>query len=164
MHKYKFILIILIALFTFSACAEQTCPEMNGQAPAFSLNTLDGKTAKLEDYLGKTVILNFWQTTCTYCKLQMPLLQNISDKYSQDNLVVLAVNVRESTERVKGYIDNAGYSFTVLLDKDAKINQKYCVPAFPANIFIDKQGLIRNAKLGAFQDTAEIEDYLKSFN
>jgi peroxiredoxin len=94
----------------------------------------------------------------------MPLLQEISDKYSGADIMVLTINVGENIDRVQDYIDKTGYSFTVLLDKDSKVNQKYCVPAFPANVFIDKEGVIRNSKLGAFSNLAEIEDYLQSFN
>lgn len=168
MYRYKLgvaiFILLSLALLLASACTEQSCPELDGRAPSFSLSSLSGETAKLEDYRGKTVILNFWQTTCVYCKLQMPLLQEISDKYSSADVVVLAVNVGESAQRVQGYIDETGYKFTFLLDENRRSAQTYCIPALPFNVFIDKEGVIRNAKLGAFSSLAEIENYLKSFN
>lgn len=136
---------------------------LNAKAPDFSLSNMEGQFVKLKDYTGKTVILNFWQINCGWCEFEMPFLQTIYDKYSGYNLAVLAVNVAEDAKRVKSYISEAGYTFTVLMDEKAKINNLYCVPAFPATIFIDKDGLIRGANLGAFQSEEEIEAYLQTF-
>ncbi len=162
--RNKFLVLLLLSLLiVITACAEQECPKLNARAPEFSLNNLEGQTVKLKDYAGKTVILNFWQIACGWCEFEMPFLQDIYDKYSMYSLDVVAVNIAEDTKRVKAYIEDAGYTFTVLLDENAKVSNMYCVPALPATIFIDEDGLIRSAKPGAFQSGEEIEAYLQTF-
>ena len=156
------LVVVLMWLLFLVGCKAPDCPKLDAPAPIISVKALDGKIVKLSDYKGKTVILNFWQTTCTWCNYQMPFLQTIYDKYSEGGLVILAVNVAESLDKVKAYLQNTGYTFTILLDENAQTKIQYCVPAFPATIFINKNGIIRNAKLGAFQNIKELEEYLKT--
>lgn len=158
------ILIILCVLNVVSCSTMPTCPSFNTKAPDFTLKTLDDVSVNLYKQSGKVVLINFWQTTCPYCIKQMPLLQEIQDIYSDDSFIVLAINVRESIERVKAYVEEGKYTLTFLIDKDAKTARLYCVPAFPANLFVDKDGLIRAAKLGAFLSIEEIEQYLASLS
>ncbi len=46
---------------------------MVGQpAPAFALTTVDGKTVRLDDYRGKTLVINVWGSWCPPCRLETP--------------------------------------------------------------------------------------------
>ena len=155
--------ILLIIGITAAGC-KKGCPSVDAKAPEFSLTELGGNTVALKDYEGKPVVLVFWQTTCTWCSYQMPFIQEAANKFAGSGLVVLAVNVGESAEKVKTYKDQGKYTLTFVLDKDATTNTDYCVPAFPATVFISKQGTIKSAKLGAFQTENELEEYLKQLN
>lgn len=164
----KVILLIVLAIMLIpvllGACSTQSCPTLDNSAPEFSIPGIDGKEVSLKDYQGKSIILNFWQTTCAWCKYQMPFIQNISEKYRSSGLVVLAVNVAEKESDVMTYIQNGNYTLTFLLDKEGKVYSEYCVPGFPATIFINREGIIKSAKLGAFQTESEIEEYLEVLN
>jgi thiol-disulfide isomerase/thioredoxin len=50
-------------------------------APDFLLRTLDGRSVKLSDFRGKIVVLNFWATWCAPCRVEMPALIDLYDKY-----------------------------------------------------------------------------------
>ena len=56
-------------------------------------------------------------------------------------------------------VDN-GLSFTVLLDTDQNIARKYNIRAIPTTFFIDKNGIIKDVKVGAFSSRVEIEQRL----
>jgi peroxiredoxin len=166
MRKLLFITValVLIAVMGLAGCSstaeEGSCPRLDAKAPNFTTQTLDGKTVQLQDYRGKLVILNFWQTTCYYCNLQMPYIVGVYKKYADSGLVVLAVNVGEDEVTVKNHCVSNNITVPVLLDQNYQIQAQYCVPAFPATLFIDKSGIIRDAQLGAFQTEGEIETKL----
>ena len=106
----------------------------------FTLVDLEGNEVALSDYKGKKVFINFWATWCGPCRKEMPDVQKISDEASSDELVILAVNVGESKEDVKHFIDQGEFSFKVLLDGEMEVAAKYGVTAFPTSVLIDENG------------------------
>src|SRR6185437_14593748 len=64
-----------------------------GSAPDFSLKSTEGKTVRLSDYLGKSVVLiDFWSTTCDPCLAEMPHLVDLYKANKDKGFVVLAVS------------------------------------------------------------------------
>ncbi|GAA0178705.1 redoxin domain-containing protein [Clostridium sediminicola] len=115
------------------------------EAPNFTLENLSGKATSLKDYRGKIVLINFWATWCKYCDKEMPDLEKFNNE--NDDLIVLAVDVKESKNTVEKYIKKGGYTFPVLLDKDAKLASTYLVSAYPTSYFVDEEGIL----LGSIQ-------------
>lgn len=115
-------------------------------APSFTLNNLNGEEVSLSDYEGKIVLINFWATWCGYCDKEMPDLQRLHEE--NEDLVVLAVDVRESKEEVQSYIDKGKYDFPVVLDLDGETSITYLVSAFPTSYFVDKNGILLGAVQG----------------
>src|SRR4029079_13453119 len=50
----------------------------NRSAPDFELEDVNGGKVPLSDYRGKTVVLNFWTTTCQPCLEEMPSLAELA--------------------------------------------------------------------------------------
>ncbi|PAB58385.1 TlpA family protein disulfide reductase [Anaeromicrobium sediminis] len=115
-------------------------------APKFTLKDLNGKDVSLSDYKGKIVLINFWATWCAYCDMEMPDLEKLNKE--NDDLVVLAVNVREGKDIVEKYIKEGKYTFPVALDESGDVSAKYLVSAFPTTYFVDKEGLLLGAVPG----------------
>ena len=122
--------------------------EVGYTAPDFSVNLLDGSTVKLSDYRGKAVFLNFWATWCGYCVREFPDIQKLADAYA-DKLTVLAVDCGEDKKRVGDFIEKNKYTFTVGLDTDGKIQEKYPSQGIPYTVVIDPNGIITAIELGA---------------
>jgi thiol-disulfide isomerase/thioredoxin len=111
---------------------------MGEKAPDFTLLDMEGNQVKLSDFEGRMVFLNFWATWCTYCDIEMPDLQKVNDEH--EDLVVLAVNVREDKDLVQEYLDEGGYDFPVVLDEDGHMAQIYLVSGMPTTYFISDDG------------------------
>ena len=139
-------------------------PEVGNVAPDFTLQTIGGETVTLSDFRGKTVMVNFWLTSCGACRKEMPHMQAVSDKWSDEKLVVLAVNVRGREAVVRTYIKSRGFTFPVLLDSDGAVSESYQVHRLPTTFFIDADGIIREVKEELFAGQSEIEDILNSIN
>ena len=116
-------------------------------APNFELGTLDGKKAKLSDYSGKKVILNFWASWCPPCREEMPEFQKISE--NNPEIVVLGVNLQESKEAIEAFTNKLGIKFPILLDPNGQVKEMYNVFTQPVTYFIDENGKIVDKKFGA---------------
>lgn len=110
-------------------------------APDFELEDLDGNIVKLADLKGKDIFVNFWATWCPFCVDEMPDLQLIYEKYKDDDFIVLAINVQESADRARGYLEEAGIDLPVLLDKDSRIAALYGANSIPLTIAVNKEGV-----------------------
>lgn len=115
----------------------------NPMAPDFSLKDLNGKTVKLSDYKGKVVILNFWAVWCKYCKEEMPDLNELNAELEKDNeAVILAVDVQESSGTVKNYLSSNKINLKVLLDENGSVAQSYGISGYPTTFIINNDGTL----------------------
>lgn len=55
--------LVLLALMVLATAALANPELMEGRkAPSFTVKDVDGNSISLKDYIGKTLILNFWAT------------------------------------------------------------------------------------------------------
>lgn len=118
-------------------------------APSFTLTDLEGKKVSLEEFRGKTVILDFWATWCGPCIFSFPTMQKLVDKYKDDPGVrFIFINTNDydekTNERVKEFLAEDNYRFFVLLDdKYSQTSSDYALNGIPTKVVIDKEGKIR---------------------
>jgi len=119
--------------------------EIGNTATDFSLKDVNEKIHDLKDVKGKKAILIvFWATWCPYCVNEIPDLIKIQQKYDTKDLEVWAVNIRESKEKVVSFSKKRAINYTVLLDSSGLVANAYKISGIPANIVIDKKGIIRS--------------------
>ena len=161
--KSSIVRAIIVSLVLITIGCAPPCPDLGKSAPDFTLQNIEGKNISLSDFKGKTVILNFWATWCGPCQYETPFFQAIHNEQSGKGVVILAIDIKESPATVKNFANSKGVSFPILLDTEAKVAQKYCLPgALPITIFINAEGVIKARKIGAFRSEAELESMLKS--
>jgi thiol-disulfide isomerase/thioredoxin len=110
-------------------------------APDFELTSLDGKRMKLSDFRGKAVLLNFWATWCSPCKVEMPWFVELQKKYGNDGLVVLGIAMDDTeTRKIAQFTSEMGVNYPVLLGTD-KVSEDYGnVEYLPTSFYIDREG------------------------
>ncbi len=117
-------------------------------APDFQVETFDGRHLTLGDFKGKVVVLNFWATWCTPCRREMPLLDGYARIQQSRGLQVLAIATEGSVPEDKLKPIAALVSFPLI----RRIKGPYHVlRGVPTNYVIDKAGVVRWAKAGAFE-------------
>lgn len=162
--------LVITASTAFIAChpsqtswtRQNWTPSVGNQALDFELSDLSGQSVSLSGLYGQPVVVNFWATWCGYCVYEMPFFQEVHDQWSAQGLVILAVNYKQSPALVRQFLDDNQFSFTALLDRDGKVTEEYQVRGFPTTFFIDKEGIIRVIKIGAYPSRAAIEADLRA--
>ena len=119
-------------------------------APNFTLKNLEGKEVSLSDFRGKHVLVNFWATWCGPCKIEMPSLEALYQRFKNKNFVMLAIsNDMFGATIVKPFVKANKISFPVLLDQRLKASNAFGVVSLPATFMIDPKGKILGALYGA---------------
>ena len=120
---------------------------VNSTAPIFSLPNLTGARVKLDDYLGKVVIVNFWATWCAPCKEEIPFLDEFSLEHP-DTIAILGIAVSDSEESVRSFIEQINVSYPILIDETGVVGSTYHVVEYPTTYFVDATGIIRGKYIG----------------
>jgi len=90
----------------------------------------------------------------------MPYLQEICEEWSGRGLILLTVDIGESSSKVNEFMQDYNLSLPVLLDIRRVVAQKYDITAIPTTFFLDKDGIIQEKIIGAFPSKEAIEQYL----
>lgn len=135
--------------------------EVGNQAPDFELQTLDGEPAKLSDYRGSRVMLNFWATWCPPCRAEMPDME----KFHQDtDITILAVNLTETEsnmQQIEDFTQEYGLTFPILLDEHIEVASLYMIQPIPTTYMIDSNGVIHYKALGAMNYQLMVNEFEK---
>jgi thiol-disulfide isomerase/thioredoxin len=115
----------------------------------FTLTSLDGETVSLSDYAGRIVFLNFWATWCIPCREELPAFQQFQAQQPPDGAAILAVNVQETSEQIRPFLDQYGGSdLTILLDSEGAASGSYGIFNMPTTFVIDGNGIINYIRYG----------------
>lgn len=114
-------------------------------AVPFTATTLEGDSIRLADFKGEIVILDFWASWCAPCLKEMPFLIEIQEKYRDQNLVVIAINLDNNKKNAVRFLKKIGKDipFPIIFDKNKELPKLYIPAAMPTTIFIDTKGAIR---------------------
>ncbi len=123
--------------------------EKGAEAPDFALEDMQGNSVRLSDYRGKVVFLNFWATWCPPCREEMPSMERLHEVFGKRNFIMLTVNTDEYRDSVETFLEKNPYSFKVLLDSRAEVQDLYGVFRFPETFLIDKEGKLVERIIGA---------------
>lgn len=127
-------------------------------APDFTLRTSDGRNLRLQELRGQVVMVNFWASWCAPCRVEMPHLNRLADKYRSSGFTLLGVNVDEDPRNAIGAATKMGLRFPVLLDGDKKVVKMYEVATMPSTVLIDRDGRVRYVHRGYREGYEETYD------
>ena len=130
----------------FEAMGMAKLPEQ--AAPDFTLSNVGEQQVSLRQYRGKVVLLNFWATWCIPCREEMPGLEQLHQTFQQQDLVILAINLKEGAEQVKAFFQKRTLSFPALLDQNGAVFRDYSVAGMPTTYLIGRDGRLLARSVG----------------
>ncbi|MES2268314.1 MAG: TlpA disulfide reductase family protein [Bacteroidota bacterium] len=166
----KKLLTILILFLTPFFCRAQvadttTLNKVGDKAPQFEFFISKDKKAKLNDYKGKIVMLNFFATWCPPCRVELPRVQKeIWEKYKDNpKFALFALDREEGWNKVLPFKEQNKYTFLMLPDEGRKIFKLYATQSIPRNVVIDEDGKIIYQSIGySEKEFQELLDLLAS--
>jgi peroxiredoxin len=129
-------------------------PEIDAVAPPFQTLRVDGRPFDLNETRGQVVVLNFWATWCEPCRVEMPVLQALSDRYERRGLRVVGVNMGETAGMIREWAAMYGVRYDLLLDEQGQIAALYQIRGQPTTYVIGPSGVITQIFLGAADEAA----------
>lgn len=154
------LLVGAVAMIRSGGTNKETPDEV--KAPLFELPSLTGETIRLDDYTDKIRIVNIWATWCPFCAHELNDFAVLEEAY-RDDIVVFAINRRESRETITSYLSTGDLSETImfLLDTEDSYYQKIGGFSMPETLFIDRDGVIIIHKRGPLT-LAEMKDHVET--
>lgn len=138
----KMFLTTYVAAVVMPRPGQQAVALLGKPAPGFNLTSFTKRAVRLSDYRGKTVLLDFWTTSCGPCISAMPKVQALQNDYGKQGLVVLGILMDPgSAIRAQGILKRRGATYTALLGND-DLEKAYAVNAYPRYVLINKNGKV----------------------
>jgi peroxiredoxin len=132
-------------------------------APDFLLMDSTGKQARLSDYRGKVVLLNFWSTWCGPCKAEIPWFAEFERKYKASGSAVLGVSMDDDGwKSVRPFMAAMKMNYRVMLGDDTTTSKYGGIDSLPDTLLIDRQGRIAVRRLGLTAKTTYEENIAES--
>ncbi len=124
--------------------------KLGSPAPAFELKDLEGNTVKLEQFAGKTVVLEWFNPGCPFVQKSHTKgsLVNTAEQAAKDGVVWLAINSGapgkqgHGVEPNKEAVDTFSMKHPVLVDEDGKVGKAYGAERTPHMFVIDDKGVL----------------------
>lgn len=142
--------------------SRSTLPPISGRVVGFSLPDTSGKMRNINEWQGKTIVLNFWATWCPPCREEIPLLVDAHEKFRKDGVVVIGVAI-DRKEDITNFVDSFFINYPVLINdqENTRLMAQYGnrIAALPYSVIIDRNGTIVARRAGAFHKT-ELSDLL----
>lgn len=118
-------------------------------APAFDTRLLDGKTLPAAATKGRVLLVVFWATWCPVCQRELPELHSLYEKHRGRGLEILALSVDADAFTVVEFWKDHEYAFPVAMATPAHGRIFGPVRGTPTFYLIDRQGVLRMARVGA---------------
>ncbi|MCP4653870.1 MAG: TlpA family protein disulfide reductase [bacterium] len=125
-----------------------TTSEATPPATDFRLDTLAGGRTGPPDFAGEVVVVDFWATWCTPCRLQATYLEQLHEELAGRGVRFLAVATGEDEATVRRYVERTPFPYPVLLDPSSGVSRRYQILGLPTVMIVDRQGQISYLRTG----------------
>lgn len=107
-----------------------------------------GAILDLDAYRGQVVVVDFWASWCVPCRRSFPWLNSMHDKYADEGLVIVGVNVDKERAEASKFLHEFPASFRIHYDPDGTLAEQYGVQGMPSSFVVGRDGEIRATHLG----------------
>lgn len=111
-------------------------------------NTTAAPALDLTEFRGKVVVLDFWASWCVPCRRSFPWMNSMVDKYEDDGLVIIGVNMDSDPAESVAFLQKYPARFRIVNDPEGILARQYDVIAMPSSYVFDREGELVTRHLG----------------
>ena len=131
------------------------------KAPVFELPGNSGSVS-LKKYKNQVVIVDFWASWCIPCKYSFPWLNEMQERYGEDGLKVIGINVDKDKAMAEKFLEHVPASFDIAYDPEGEVADLYSLKVMPSSFLIDRDGNLVHAHKGfKTNDGSRMEDMIR---
>ena len=131
-------------------------PVLEGAAaPTFTATDLAGATQALPSSPPRATLIQFWATWCPHCRSDLPLVQNLYNRYHDKGLRVLGLSIDQDPAKLRPFVKQRQMSYPIIsvVEQAQKtgvdLAELYQAEGVPAYFLVDTQGRIRRTFTGS---------------
>lgn len=108
----------------------------------FELKNAEGRTVSLKDYKGQVVVLDFYETWCTYCNEALGTLAKADAMEDVQVLMVVTPSIGSEgdADYIQNFLKDRGHTFHLLYDESGQVTRNYGIQGYPTTYFINPKG------------------------
>lgn len=147
---YKRLSKALLMITLISACSASMALEEGDKIPEFDIASIyeNQPNISLKDLEGKTLFIDFWASWCAPCITSLPLYNEIYDKYQDQGLEVIAVNVDNPIEDGLDFLLDTPLDFLIPQDPEGDVSEMFGVIGMPSSYLVSPDGSVRLVHMG----------------
>lgn len=176
MSRFKLVPVILLVIFTLgllyfsvhsSTVADKGQEDLTvlpadkiQAAPDWALPEIrSGSQVRLSEATRKSpVVFDFWASWCGPCRMEMPHLERVSQKY-RGQVAFYGVNSDDSPPVMLAFAQQNGLTYPMLSDARRSVATRYGAEALPILIVVDTHNNVRAVSVG-YDPTGDLEGSL----
>ena len=140
-------LLMITLIFT---CSASMALEEGDKIPEFDIASIyeNQPNISLKNLEGKTLFIDFWASWCAPCITSLPLYNEIYDKYQDQGLEVIAVNVDNPIEDGLDFLLDTPLDFLIPQDPEGDVSEMFGVIGMPSSYLVSPDGNVRLVHMG----------------
>lgn len=117
-----------------------------------------GEQINLTHYKGKVVYVDFWASWCGPCRKSFPWMQQVYEKYHQQGLAVVAINIDSEKGSANKFLqqlqtkEKLTPSFDIVFDPESNVAKTYDLKGMPSSYIFDRNGKLIYQHVGFFRN------------
>jgi thiol-disulfide isomerase/thioredoxin len=117
---------------------------------SFTLRDMNGQDVKLSDFAGKPLIVNLWATWCAPCRVEMPQLVELSERYKSRGVTIIGISIDDSPEEIRDFAKQFGVPYPLLVGdgRDDVLSAMGYYGPVPMTVFIRADGIVTHRMPG----------------
>ena len=127
--------------------------------PSYDFVDLKGKPHNKADTKGKIVVLKCWFITCKVCVEEFPQLNNLVDKYKEDNIEFVSLAFDEKDKLIE-FLKTKPFKYVTVPNQKKYMSKKLKVKQYPTHLIVDANGVIIKMVNNVKTLTSELERIL----
>ena len=133
--------LFVVCFLCYNAAFSQTT------IPNITLNTLNGKSIKIQDEISKDkiTILSFWASWCVPCINELDAISEIYEDWQEDfniELIAISTDDARTQKRIRPMVNGKGWPYKILLDKNQELKRALNISTIPQIIILKDSKII----------------------